>query len=174
MTNGRLIQMRSAGFRPAGQGRGQGLVLLYQDKLARVSYRAEVAGVGLGSFLAGIGYSLLGISGYAGAAAVVVGGLAGGWIGERADRRRAARRVAAGGGGVTVIPLDSITSVQAGRRGLLGGRGLVVTTQDRPEYRFYGRLDTWPADLAAALTGRGRPVRVTPEGITVTPPAAGH
>jgi hypothetical protein len=105
---------------------------------------------------------------------VVIGGLAGGWIGERADRRRAARRVAGGGGGVTVIPLDSITSVQAGPGGLLGGRGLVVTAQDHTEYRFYGRLDTWLGDLAAALTVRGRPVRVTPGRITVTPPAAEH
>jgi hypothetical protein len=41
MTTGSLIQMRSAGFRVAGQGRGQGLILLYQDKLARVSWRAK-------------------------------------------------------------------------------------------------------------------------------------
>jgi hypothetical protein len=111
--------------------------------------------------------------GVLGVTGVVIGGLAGGWIGERVDRRTAVRRVA-GGGGATVIPLDSITSVQAGPGGLLGGRGLVVTAQDRTEYRFYGRLDTWPTDLAAALTVRGRPVRVTPEGITVMPPAAEH
>lgn len=47
-----------------------------------------------------------------------------------------------------------------------------MTTQDGTEYRFYGRLDTWQADVAAALTVRGRPVQATPEGIAVTPPAA--
>lgn len=172
MTDGSVIQMRSAGFRVAGKGRVQGLVLLYQDKLARVSYQAEIVGVVLGSLLVGLCYPLLRVSDFAGAIGVVIGGLAGGWIGERADRRTAARRVAAGGVGVTVIPLDSITSVQVGPGGLLGGRGLVVTAQDHTEYRFSGRLDTWPADLAAALTVR--PVRVTPEGITVMPPPAEH
>jgi hypothetical protein len=44
MTDGSLIQMRPAGFRVAGKGREQGLVLLYQDKLARVSWRAEALG----------------------------------------------------------------------------------------------------------------------------------
>jgi hypothetical protein len=41
MTNASLIQIRRAGFRVAGKARGLGLVLLYQDKLARVSRRAE-------------------------------------------------------------------------------------------------------------------------------------
>jgi xanthosine utilization system XapX-like protein len=179
MTDGSLIQMRSAGFRVAskGPGRGQGLVLLYQDKLARVSYQAEVVGVALGAALAGIAYPLLRVSDYAGAIGVAIAGLAGGWIGERADRWTAPRRVAGGGGRVTVIPLDSITSVQTGPGGLLGGllggKGLVVTAADHTEYRFYGRLDTWLADLAAALTVRGRAVRVTPGGITVTPLAPG-
>jgi hypothetical protein len=160
--------MRSAGFRVASQGRGQGLVLLYQDKLARVSYQAEVVGVALGAALAGIAYPVLRVSDFAGAIGVAIAGLAGGWIGERADRWTAPRRVAGGRG--TVIPLDSITSVQAGPGRLLGGRGLVVTAADQTEYRFYGRLDSWLADLAAALTVRGRAVRVTPGGITVTPP----
>ena len=53
MTDGSLIQMRSAGFRVARKGRGQGLIVLYQDKLARVSYQAEVVGVALGAALAG-------------------------------------------------------------------------------------------------------------------------
>jgi len=170
MSDGSLIRMRSAGFRVASKGRGQGLVLLYQDKLARVSYQAEVVGVALGTALAGIAYPVLRVSEFAGAIGVAIAGLAGGWIGERADRWTAPRRVAGGRGRVTVIPLDSITSVQAGPGGLLGGRGLVVTAADNTEYRFYGRLDTWLADLAAALTVRGRAIRVTPGGITVTPP----
>jgi hypothetical protein len=88
------------------------------------------------------------------------------------DRRMAARRVAEAGGGVTVIPLDSISGVLTRPGGLLGGRSLVVTTQDGTEYRFSGRLGSWQADLAAALTVRGRSVHVTPEGIMVTPPTA--
>jgi hypothetical protein len=73
---------------------------------------------------------------------------------------------------VTVIPLDSITSVRAGSEGFLGSPSLVVTTQDRTEYHFYGNPGTWQADLAAALTVRGRSVQVTPGGIMVTPPTA--
>jgi hypothetical protein len=170
MTTGSLIQMRSARFRVAGKGRGQGLVLLYQDKLARVSWRAEALGYFLGPpVLVGIAYPFVHAIGAGGAA---VGILAGGWIGELVDRRMAARRVAEAGGGVTVIPLDSITGVHTRSGGLLGGRSLVVTTQDGTEYRFHGRLDTWQADLAAALTVRGRSVHVTPEGIMVTPRTA--
>lgn len=174
MTDGSLIQMRSAGFRVAGQGRGQGLVLLYQDKLASVSWRAEALGYLLGPLvLVGIAYPFVHAIGAGGAA---VGVLGGGWIGGKADRRMAVRRVAEAGGGVTVIPRDSITGVQARPGGLMGGlvggRNLVVTTQDGTEYRFYGRLDTWQADLAAALTVRGRSVHLTPGGIMVTPPAA--
>jgi hypothetical protein len=170
MTDGSLLQMRPAGFRAAGQRRGPGLVLLYPDKLARVSWRAEALGYLLGPLvLVVIAYPFVHDTGAIGA---VIGILAGRWIGEKVDRRTAARRVAEGGGGVTVIPLDSITGVHAGSGGLLGGRSLVVTTQDGTEYRFYGRLDTWQADLAAALTVRGRPVQATPEGITVTPSTA--
>jgi hypothetical protein len=64
MTDGSLIRMRSAGFRVVskGRGRGQGLVLLYQDKLARVSCQAETVGFLLGPLLVGIGYPLLRIS----------------------------------------------------------------------------------------------------------------
>jgi hypothetical protein len=167
MTETSLIQMRSAGFSVAGQGRGSGLVLLYPDKLARVSGRAGAVGLLLGPLILGLAYPF---SGGTGMIAAAIGVLAGRLLGELADRRMATRRVAAGGGGVTVIPLDSITSVQAGPGGLLGGRSLVVTTADRTVYRFSGRLDTWQADLAAALTVRGRPVHLTPEGITVTPP----
>jgi hypothetical protein len=166
MTNASLIQMRRAGFRVAGQARRLGLVLLYPDKLARVSRRAEFLGPVLGVAVLGITYPP--VHGF-GVVAVV---LAGTWFGEQVDRRIAARRVARGGRGVTVIPLDSITSVRAGSEGFRGTPSLAVTTQDRTEYHFYGKLDTWQADLAAALTVRGRPVQVTPGGITVTPPTA--
>jgi hypothetical protein len=167
MTNASLIQIRRAGFRVAGKARGLGLVLLYQDKLARVSRRAEALGSFLGPLVV-LGITYPSIDGFG----VVAGVLVGRWFGEQVDRRIAARRVAQGGRGVTVIPLDSITSVRAGSEGFLGSPSLVVTTQDRTEYHFYGNPGTWQADLAAALTVRGRSVQVTPGGIMVTPPTA--
>lgn len=181
MTNASLIQIRRTGFRVAGQGQGQGqgrgrgrglgLALLYPDKLARVSRRAEAVGTFLGPFaLVGIAYPYIHEYGLIVAA---VGVLAGRWVGEQVDRRMAVRRVAQGGRGVTVIPLDSITSVRAGSEGFLGTPSMFVTTQDGAEYRFYGRPGTWQADLAAALTVRGRSVQVAPGGgITVAPSAA--
>jgi hypothetical protein len=167
MTNASLIQIRRAGFRVAGKARGLGLGLLYQDKLARVSRRAEALGSFLGPLVV-LGITYPSIDGFG----VVAGVLVGRWFGEQVDRRIAARRVAQGGRGVTVIPLDSITSVRAGSEGFLGSPSLVVTTQDRTEYHFYGNPGTWQADLAAALTVRGRSVQVTPGGIMVTPPTA--
>jgi hypothetical protein len=95
MTNGSLIQIRRAGFRVAGKGRGLGLGLLYQDKLARVSRRPEFLGPVLGLAVVGITYPA--VNGF-GVVAVV---LAGTWFGEQVDRRIAARRVAEGGRGVT-------------------------------------------------------------------------
>lgn len=97
----------------------------------------------------------------------------GSWIGEGIAKRRAARKVAAGTDGMTVIPLDLITSLQIGKssgiRGWVAGQNLLVTTADGSEYEFRGKLDGWQADLAGALTARGRDVQVTPQGITVTP-----
>jgi hypothetical protein len=165
MTNASLIQIRRAGFRVTGKARGLGLVLLYQDKLARVSQRAEVLGCFLGPFIV-LGIIYPSADGFGAAAGVLVGR----WLGEQVDRRTAARRVAHGGRGVTVIPLDSIASVSTGSKDFLGTPILVVTTQDGTEYRFYGQLGTWQADLAAALTVRGRSVQVTPGSITVIPP----
>jgi len=170
MTSGSLIPIHRAGFRVAGKRRGLGLVLLYQDKLARVSRRAEALGSFAGPLVV-VRIAYLFIHGFS-LIAAAVGVLAGRWLGEQVDRRIAARRVAQGGSGVTVIPLDSITSVRAGSEGFLGTPSLFVTTQDRTEYRFHGNLGTWQADLAAALTVRGRSVQVTPGAITVTPPTA--
>ena len=167
MTNASLIQVRRAAFRGDGQGRRLGLVLLYQDKLARVSRWGEALGVVLGPLVV-VGLTYRSFDGFG----VLAGVLVGRFLGQQVDRRTAPRLVARGGRGVTVIPLDSITSVRTRPGGFLTNPSLAVTTQDGTEYRFYGHLGTWQADLAAALTERGRPVQVTPEGITVTPPAA--
>jgi hypothetical protein len=166
MTNASLIQLRRAAFRGGGQGRRLGLVLLYQDKLARVNQWGETLGAFLGPLVVGITYRSF--DGFG----VLAGVLVGRWLGGQVDRRTAPRRVAQGGRGVTVIPLDSIASVRAEPGSFLIKPSLAVTTQDGTEYRFYGHLGTWQADLAAALIARGRPVQVTSEGITVTPPAA--
>jgi hypothetical protein len=84
--------------------------------------------------------------------------------------------VAAGGENVTVIPLDSITSLQARKsrgwlsgRYLLSGQHLVVTTAEGAEYGFGVKLDKWSIDLTNALTARGREARTTPQGMAVTP-----
>jgi hypothetical protein len=167
MTNASLIQMRRAAFRDSGQGRRLGLVLLYQDKLARVSRWGETLGAVLGPLVV-VGLTYRSFDGFG----VLAGVLVGRFLGQQVDRRTAPRQVARGGRGVTVIPLDSITSVRTGSGSFLSKPSVAVTTQDGTEYRFYGYLSTWQADLAAALTARGRPVQVTPEGITVTPPAA--
>ncbi len=167
MTNASLIQIRPAGLLGGGRGRGLGLALLYQDKLARVSRRAEILCVFLGPLVV-VGITYPPFDGFG----LLAGVLVGGFLGRQVDRRTAARRVARGGRGVTAIPLDSITSARAGSNDRLGNPILIVTTQDGAEYRIYGELGRWQADLAAALTARGRPVQVTDKGITVTPPTA--
>lgn len=153
-----------------GARRGQGTLLLYPDKLAHVS--SQAAGWG-----GGIGFALVAIASFAlahGGPGALGGaiGAGGGWmIGAAIAKSQAARKVAAGGGGVTVIPLDSIASLQTvkstGLGGLLGGQSLVVTA-DMTEYRFGVKLDKWSADLTSALTARGREVRVTPQGMAIT------
>lgn len=78
MTNASLIQIRRAGFRVSGKTRGLGLVLLYHDKLARVSQRAEALGYFLGPLaLVGIAYPF--VHDY-GVIAAAVGVFAGRWL----------------------------------------------------------------------------------------------
>ena len=167
------IRSQSARFRLGGTRRGQGLVLLYPDKLAAASSPAERWGIFLGPLvLVAIAYPLVHDWGALGGA---IGVLVGGWIGGGICKRLAVRKVAADGEGVTVIPLDVITSLRlrksAGISGWLSGQALLVTTADGAEHEFRGRLNGWQADLATALTVRGHEILVTPESITVTPRA---
>jgi hypothetical protein len=91
-------------------------------------------------------------------------------IGGAIARSQAAAKVAAGGDNVTVIPLDSITSIQTRKsRGWLGGQHLIVTTADGAEYGFGVKLDRWSTDLINALRALGREARTTPQGMAVTP-----
>ena len=163
------IQSQSARFRLGRTGRGQGIVLLYPDKLAAVRSVADLWGIFLGPLvLAAIAYPLVHGLGALGA---VVGVLVGRWIGAGIGKWLAAGKVAAGGEGVTVIPLDVITSLRlrkhAGIRGLLTGQALLVTTAGGTEYEFRGMMNGWQADLATALTVHGREISVTPDSITV-------
>ena len=167
------IQSNSARFRVGGTGKGQGILLLYPDKLAAVNSPAELWGVFLGPIvLIAVSHFLFHDIRELGS---VAGVLVGGWIGQGVGKWLAARDVAASRDGIRLIPLDLIAGVQfrksAGIPGWLTGQALLVTTADGTEYEFRGRLGGWQAALAGALTVRGRDVQVTPQGITVTPRA---
>jgi hypothetical protein len=167
---GTPIMSQAARFRVGGIGRGQGIVLLYPDKLAAVNSSAELWGIVLGSVVltASSHFLFHDIYGLGSAA----GAMAGGWIGQGVGKRLAAERAGADRDSVRLIPLDSITSVRfrnsAGIRAWLLGRVLVVTTADGTEHQFRGRLAGWQAALTGALTIRGYDVQDTPQGITVT------
>jgi hypothetical protein len=98
-------------------------------------------------------------------------GAGGGYlIGGAIAKSQADAKVAAGGGDVTVIPLDSITSLEARRsKNWLRGQNLLVTTMYGAQYEFGVKLDRWSADLANALTARGCEVRTIPQGMVVIP-----
>lgn len=169
--SGTLIQRNSVRFRVNGRGRGQGIVLLYPDKLAAVNSSAELWGIFLGPVvLVLISHFLFHDARELGSAAGVV---LGGSIGQAIGRWLATSRATADSDGVRLIPLDSITSVQfrnsTGIGAWLMGQTLVVTTADGTEHEFRGRLGGWQAALAGVLTLRGRDVHDTPQGITVTP-----
>ena len=178
--SGTPIMSQSVRFRVGGIGRGQGIVLLYPDRLVAVDSWAELCGIVLGTIVLTVSSHFLfhDIYGLGSAA----GALAGGWIGQAVGKRLAAEGAEAGRAGaegagaardgVRLIPLDSITSVQvrnsAGIRAWLLGRILVVTTAEGTEHQFRGRLVGWQAGLAGALTLRGCDLQDTPQGITVT------
>jgi hypothetical protein len=105
-----------------------------------------------------------------GALGAVIGVGGGYMIGGVIARSQAAAKVAVGGGDVTVIPLDSITSLEARKyKGRQGAQHLIVTTADGAQYGFGVKLERWSADLANALTARGSEVRTTSQGMVVTP-----
>ena len=185
------IRKQPAQLSRSGTKRRQGTVLLYPDKLAYVSSQAAHWGnlIGFVVVLFAVGIFLWGFHGaallaiiigcVAGPLLALIGGVAGARIGAAIAESRAAGRVPQGVG-VTVIPLDSIAILQArkstGIGADLGCQSLLVFTADGTEYRFgenleysFGvRLDRWSADLASALTARGRGVVTTPQGMTVT------
>ena len=152
-----------------GKTRGYGTLLLYPDKLAAVSSAAVRIGITVGIIMVFIPTLLIPPHTGPGALGALIGWAGGYLIGGAIARSQAAAKVAAGGGDVTVIPLDSITSLEMRKsKSWLGRQHLVVTTAGGAQYRFSLKLERWSADLANALTARGREVRTTPQGMTVT------
>ena len=174
------IQSESARFLVGGTRKGQGVVLLYPDKLASVSIYAELWGYFVGPLVvAAAAIPIVHIIGsfsepHRGAASLSRG-LAG-----RADR--AGRRPGAGGQGSRRHPSvrddhparygrqpETFRSTRLG--GLFRGETLVVTTADGTEYGFRGRTGHLQNDIAGTLAGLGREVRATTTGLAVTPRA---
>ena len=171
--SGGPIQSQSARFRQGGVGRGQGILLLYPEKLVAVESWAELCGIILGPIaLIAVTFPFIHDIGAGGSA---VGVLIGSWIGQGVGKRLAAKKAAAGADarGMTVIPLDLITGLQvrksSGISRWVTGQALLVTTADGSQYEFRGKMDGWQAALAGALTVRGRDVHITSQGFAVTP-----
>ena len=153
-----------------GKTRGYCTLLLYPDKLAAASSGVVRVGMIVGLIMVLVPTALLPPHTGPGALGALIGVGGGYLIGGAIARSQAPAKVAAGGDNVTVIPLDSIASLQARKsKGWLGGQHLIVTTADGAEYGFGAKLDKWSADLTNALTAHGREVRTTPQGMAVTP-----
>lgn len=170
------IQSESARFLIGGTRKGQGVVLLYPDKLAKVSVYAEMWGYFVGPLVvAAAAFPIVRTVGSLpediAALQAALGVILGGAIGRAVDRALAAKAVADGPEAATIIPLDMITSLQTFRPTRLGGlfRGetLVVTTADGTQYGFRGRTGHLQNDIAGALAGLGREVRATTTGLAV-------
>ena len=147
------------------------MVMLYPDRLATVSVRAELWGCFFGPVaMVAAGWP---VTSDAGAFHAIIGVLLGSTIGRFIDRRRAAGKMAAGGAGATIIPLDAIGSLRTDRTTRWSGQfaveTLVVTTADGTEYGFRGRIGSLQTEIAGTLAGLGREVRATPLGLAVTP-----
>jgi hypothetical protein len=166
---GTPVRRQTTRLLAGGKTRGYGTLLLYPDKLAAVSSRAVRIGIIVGVIVV-FGPSLLIPPNTGPGALGALIGVGGGYlIGGAIAKSQAAAKVAAGGGNVTVIPLDSISSLETRKsKGWLGGQHLIVTTADGAQYGFGVKLDRWSADLANALTARGCEARTTPQGMAVT------
>jgi hypothetical protein len=149
---------------------GYGTLLLYPDKLAAVRSGAVRAGWVIGFIVVFVPTLLIPPHTGPGALGALIGVGGGYLIGGAIAKSQADAKVAAGGGDVTVISLDSITSLEARRsKSWLRGQNLLVTTTDGAQYQFGVKLDRWSADIANALTARGCEVRTVPQSMAVTP-----
>jgi len=164
------VQRQTTRLLMGGKTRGYGTLLLYPGKLASVRSEAVRIGTFVGLIVVWSPSLLIAPHSGPGALGALIGLGGGRLIGGAIAKSRAAAKVAPGGDNVTVISLDSITSLQTRKStGWLRGQHLIVTTADGAEYGFGVKLDKWSADLTNALTARGREVRTTPQGLAVTP-----
>jgi hypothetical protein len=149
------------------RGNLRGTLILHPDKLTHVRSRVPYWSTFLGAAIVGV-LSLVLFHAAPGTAAAVVGARGGLAIGGAVARRQAPAKAAAGGTGVTVVPLDSITTVttRKGSGWLRIGR-LVVSTLSGPEYNFRLNPAQWLVDLAGALAARGHSVQDAPDGLAV-------
>jgi hypothetical protein len=170
------IRSESARFLVGGTRKGQGVVLLYPDKLASVRVYGEMWGYFVGPIVvAAAALPIARITGawpeFYRALQAALGVMLGGAIGRAVDRGLAAKAVAEAPQGATIIPLDMVASLQTFRPTRLGslfsGETLVVTTVDGTEYGFRGRTGKLQNDIASALAGLGREVRATTTGLAV-------
>lgn len=166
---GAPVRRQTTRLLAGGKTKGYGTLLLYPDKLATVRSRAVRIGMIVGA-IAVFGPSLLIPPNTGPGALGALIGVGGGYlIGGAIAKSQAATKVAAGDSNVTVIPLDSIRSLETKKsKGWLGGQHLIVTTADGAQYGFGVKLDRWSADLANALAARGCEARTTPQGMAVT------
>jgi hypothetical protein len=166
------IRKQTARLLGVKMSQGQGTLLLYPDQLAHVHSPAIRWASTVGCVVVAVPSFALPPHTGPGALGALIGAGGGSKIGGALAKGKAAKEVAAAGGNVTVIQLDSITSLQTSKSkrisGWLGGRSLLVTTADGAAYGFSVNLDKWSADLTSALTARGREVHPTPQGMTVT------
>jgi len=166
------IRKQTARLLGVKMSQGQGTLLLYPDKLAHVHSQTIRWASSVGFVVVAVPCFVLPPHTGPGALGALIGAGGGSKIGGAVAKGQAVKKVAAAGDNVTVIQLDSITSLQTckskGIGGWLGGRSLLVTTADGAAYGFSVKLDKWSADLTSALTARGREVRTTPGGMVVT------
>ena len=164
------IRSESVRFLVGGIRKGQGVVLLYPDKLASAKTHAELWGCVLGTFA--VAAATYPFAHTLGGLTAVIGVWLGAAIGRSVDRGLAARAVADGPMNATIIPLDMVASLQTLRSdwfgGLFSGETLVVTTADGSQYGFRGRTGHLQTDIAGVLAGLGREVRATTTGLAVT------
>jgi hypothetical protein len=146
-----------------------GMLVLYPDKLAHVRSRIPSWCAGLGFAVVAVLSFMLAHSG-PGAIGGLVGAGGGMAVGSAIARRQVPQKVAAGGDSVTVIPLDSITSITSRKRRRLRSSLMVVSTLDDLEFAFRANAEQWSAHLAGALTARGRNVQTSPAGLAVLSP----
>jgi hypothetical protein len=120
-----LIRSESARRFVDGRRGGWGMVMLYPDRLATVSVRAELWGCFFGPLV--MVAAAWPVTETLGAFHAFIGVLLGSTIGRLIDRRRAARKMAAGGAGATIIPLDAIGSLRTDRTTRLNGMIAIET-----------------------------------------------